>query len=223
MFSEGVADGKLMDPLASEQYNSSVMSCPDCDANLDETPVGQPCPSCRGHDRRATVYAEVALVATAALNVSGSVGYNPRRPWQQKWRDVINGLDVLQATYRQSDLDNETVRRQTETFFKDCCELADWLREQAGKPEAMEYVKTDRYLRLCDGMAQTAKHHTRAPNSKRDPITARISRVYGGQGVRAEIQWSTPSGANGTEDALDLAQRCKSSWERFFQRHRLTP
>lgn len=116
------------------------------------------------------------------LNASGSIGYNPLRPWQQKWRDVISGLDAIRAAYRQSDLDNEAVRRQVETFFKDCCELADWLREQAGKAEAMDYVKVDRDLKLCDGMAQTAKHHTRAPSGKRDPITARISRVDGGQG-----------------------------------------
>ncbi|WP_158713455.1 hypothetical protein [Streptomyces sp. NRRL F-525] len=199
------------------------MTCPDCDTNLDETPVGQPCPSCGGDRRSATVYAEAALVVTVALDASGGIGYNPQRPWQQKWRDVISGLDAIQATYLQNDLDNEAVRRQVETFFKDCCELADWLREQAGKADAMDYVKVDRDLKLCDGMAQTTKHHTRAPSSKRDPITARISRVDGGQGVRAEIEWSTPSGSTGTEDALDLAQRCKSAWERFFQQHGLTP
>jgi hypothetical protein len=209
--------------LASEQYSSNVMTCPDCDANLDQTPVGQPCPSCGGDRRSATVYGDAALAAVASFNVSASIGYNPRRPWQQKWRDVISSLDAIQETYRQDDLNNEAVRRQVETFFKDCCELADWLQEQAGNAKALDYVKTDRDLRLCDGMAQTTKHHTRDPNRGRDPITARISRVDGGQGVRAEIEWSTPSGSTGTEDALDLAQRCKSAWERFFQRHGLTP
>ncbi|MFF7290352.1 hypothetical protein [Streptomyces griseorubiginosus] len=162
-------------------------------------------------------------MTTVALKASGSIGYNPVRPWQQKWRDVINGLKVLEATYRQNDLDNEAVRRQVETFFKDCCELADWLQEQAGMSAAVGYLKSDPDLKLCDGMAQTAKHHTRAPSRSRDPITARISRVDGGQGVRAEIQWSTQSGSTGTEDALDLAQRCKSAWERFFRLHGLRP
>ncbi|MCX5260412.1 hypothetical protein OOK27_40775 [Streptomyces canus] len=200
-----------------------MMSCSDCHSNLDETPVGEPCPSCGSGHRSATAYAEVALVATAALNASGSIGYNALRPWQQKWRDVINGLDVIEATYRQNDLDNEAVRRQVETFFKDCCELADWLQEQAGTSAAVDYLKSDPDLKLCDGMAQTTKHHTRAPSRKRDPITARISRVDGGQGVRAEIQWSTQSGSTGTEDALDSAQRCKSAWERFFRQYGLTP
>lgn len=209
--------------LSSSQYTPNVMSCSDCHANLDETSVGQPCPSCGSGHRSTAVYAEAALVATATLNASASIGYNPLRPWPQKWRDVINGLGVIEATYRQDDLDNEAVRRQVETFFKDCCELADWLQEQAGQSTAMDYLKTDRDLKLCDGMAQTTKHHTRAPRRGRDPITARISRVDGGQGVRAEIQWSTPSGLTGTEDALDLAQRCTSAWERFFRQHGLTP
>ena len=212
-----------MGRLAAQQYTPTVMNCADCGTNLDETPVGQLCPRCGGGRRSAKAYAEAALLVTATLTASGSIGYNPVRPWQQKWRDVITGLDALQVTYRQRDLDNEVVRRQVETFFKDCCELADWLRKQADSPNAMNYVKTDPDLKLCDGMAQTTKHHTRAPSSKQDPITARISWVHGGQGVRAEIEWSTPSGSTGIEDALDLARRCKSAWERFFAQHGLTP
>lgn len=200
------------------------MNCPDCGTSLDETPVGHPCPTCGGERRNAVVYAEAALGATCTFNASASIGYNPQRPWQQKWRDVISGLDALQATYQQSDLNNEVVRRQVEGFFKDCCELADWLQEQASRPQAMSYLKSDPALKLCDGMAQTTKHHTRkSGNRNPDPITARISKVYGGQGVRAEIEWSTPSGSTGSEDALDLAQRCRTAWERFFQLHGLTP
>ncbi|MGW2720665.1 hypothetical protein [Streptomyces sp. NPDC001492] len=212
-----------MGRLAARQYTPTVMSCADCGTNLDETPVGQLRPSCGGDRRSATAYAEAALLVTATFTASATIGYNPVRPWQQKWSDVNTGLDALQVTYQQRDLDNEVVRRQVETFFKDCCELADWLREQAGKPDAMNHVKADPDLKLCDGMAQTTKHHTRARSSRQDPITARICRVHGGQGVRAEIKWSTPSGSTGTEDALDLARRCKSAWERFFAQHGLTP
>ncbi|MFF9806370.1 hypothetical protein ACF1G5_14760 [Streptomyces coeruleorubidus] len=162
------------------------------------------------------------MAEATAFGIGSSMGYDSQRPWQQKWRDVINGLNALQATYQQPDLDSDAVRRQVEDFFEVCCELADWLDRQAGKPRAMRYLKqTDPDLRLCDGIAQTRKHHTR---EGADPITAKISKVYGGQGgVRAEIEWSRPSGAQGTEDALDLAQRCVSAWLRFLKHEGLTP
>jgi hypothetical protein len=150
------------------------------------------------------------------------MGYDPSRPWQQKWRDVISGVDALEVTYQQSDLDSEAVRRQVETLFKDCRDLADWLLHQAGKPNAMDEVHTDPALKLCDGVVQTTKHHTRDRGS--DPITAKISKAHGGQGgVRVTIEWSAPSGTAGCDDALDLAQRCKAAWLQFFQRENLTP
>ncbi len=196
------------------------MFCPDCEANLDDVPVGDPCPVCGGPRRSAEAHAGVALMAVSSLKASASVGYNPQRPWQQKWSDVVHGLEVLEEIYRRDDLGNEDVRRQVEDFFKDCRELADWLKQQAGTPQAMSYVNTDPDLMLCDGLAQTVKHHTR---SGADPITARISWVHGGSGVRVEIAWSTPSGATGIEDALALARRCVKSWERFFQQEGLNP
>jgi hypothetical protein len=198
------------------------MFCPDCQADLDNVPVGKSCPSCGGSRREAVVQAGVALSAVATLTATASVGYNPQRPWQQKWRDVLHGLDVLRETYGQNDLDNEVVRRQVEDFFKDCRELADWLRQSANRPEAMDYVHADPNLELCDGMAQTTKHHTRKPNPNSDPITARIAWVHGGH-VRGEIEWSSQNGAKGTEDALDLAERCVAAWESFFRRYRLNP
>ena len=174
---------------------------------------------CGGLRRDAVVHAQTALAVVAALNASVSIGYDPDRPWPQKWRDVKHGLDVLEAMYAQNDLDNDVVRRQVEDFFKDCRELADWLKQQAGKPQAMSYVHTDSDLKLCDGMAQTIKHHTRTPTSwNPDPITAWIATVYGGKG-----EWSSVSGANGTEDALRLARRCVAAWQRFFQREGLDP
>jgi hypothetical protein len=81
-------------------------------------------------------------------------------------------------------------------------------------------------LRLCDGLAQTIKHHTRnrKPSPKdRDPITARISHVRSGFGVTAQIEWCSFSGLSGSEDAYDLARRCVAGWEQFFKQEGLTP
>lgn len=165
--------------------------------------------------------ASAALAAVATLTAHLSVGYNPVRPWQQKWQDVEIGLRVLEAFYARDDANNEDVRREVEDFFKACRELADWLEQHAGKPEAMTYVNSDPDLMICDGMAQTIKHHTRN-STRRDPITARVSWVRGGP-LRAEIEWTRPSGARGTEDALDLARRCVAAWEQFFRQHGLDP
>lgn len=156
------------------------------------------------------------------MRASASVGYNPVRPWQQKWRDIEGGLAVLEDLYTRDDANNEDARRAVEDFFKDCRELADWLKEQAGKPEAMVFVNTDPDLMLCDGMAQTIKHHTRSSQRNPDPLTVRVAWVHTGP-IRVEIEWSRPSGATGTEDALGLARRCAAAWQSFFQQHNLDP
>ena len=157
---------------------------------------------------------------TTTSRVSASVGYGEVRPWQQKWRDIQARLTTIERTYVADDANNEEVRLQVEDFFKDCRELADWLLVDADLPEAMLYVVTDPALAVCDGLAQTIKHHTRNGRA-RDPLSARISWVHGGEGVRVQIDWSRPSGESGTEDALHLAGKCEAAWLRFFRRHGL--
>jgi hypothetical protein len=95
------------------------------------------------------------------------------------------------------------------------------LLRDVGSADALGFVNTDDALRLCDGMAQTTKHHTR---QGKDRITARIksiTSVPGGE--RVKIGWSSPSVPGGIEDALDLARRCVGAWQRFLQQHGLDP
>jgi hypothetical protein len=127
---------------------------------LDSAAVSDPCPTCGGVRRGTVVQGRATLVGVATVTAHASVGFNPIRPWQQKWRDVENGLQVLEGFYARDYAGNEAMRRGVEEFFKSCRELADWLSEHGGKPEAMAYVKSDPDLVLCDGMAQTVKHHT---------------------------------------------------------------
>ena len=200
------------------------MFCADCEANLDETLAGEPCRSYDGLRRNAVVSASAALAGVVAMSVGVEIGYGSNRPWQQKWHDIKLDLEVLEATYRKDGENNDIVRRQVEDFFKDCRELADWLKQSAGRPKAMGYVNTNADLKLCDGMAQTTKHHTRKPtNINPDPITARIVKISSGHGVKAEIGWSSHSGTSGTEDALDLARRCVAAWRQFFHQYNLNP
>lgn len=194
--------------------------CARCGTGLSEIRAGDPCPKCGSLERGRLVRVQGALGITAAVDASVSIRYNPNRPWQQKWRDVLSGLRQIEQTYGQNDLDNEIVRRQIEDFFKDCREFADWLKHSAGKAEAMNFVATDPDLKLCDALAQTTKHHTR---KLKGSIRAWIAEIHGGRGVWAEIEWSDPSGNTNTEDALDLARRCVSAWRRFFGHHQLSP
>ena len=127
------------------------------------------------------------------------MGYDLDRPWEQKWQDVTHLLQEIIATYG-IRMGNDPVRRMVEGFFDSCRELADWLERDTGKA-ALAFVNTDPDLRLCDGFAQTTKHHTRTRKpDKKDPdsITARIRSISSGPvGVQVEIGWSSVSGKSG--------------------------
>jgi hypothetical protein len=153
-----------------------------------------------------------------------AIGYNSPRPWKQKWQDVLNALGEVKSAYTAKEgQGNEDVRRIVEDFIKTCRELADWLWQNTNvnKSTVIGLIRRSPSLRLADAMAQTTKHHTRR-SGKDDPITARITEIrVGPDGARAQISWSRASGANGSEDALDLARRCVKAWRGFFVRRGL--
>jgi hypothetical protein len=204
------------------------MNCHDCGAGLDDVPVGDPCSKCGSTRRDATVVAHPATAQVVVPTPTIGIGYNPHRPWQEKWQDVEHGLERIESAYdvTQGQYGNEDVRRFVEGFFKDCRELADWLWQDhqstgLNKAIVMGFVMADPALRLADGIAQTTKHHTRTGT---DPITARITDITTGPGGRyAKIGWSRPGGAKGSEDALHLARKCVDAWRRFLAGQGLKP
>jgi hypothetical protein len=136
----------------------------------------------------------------------------------RKWREVLTRLNDLEIAYNGSNIDD--LRQGVEHFLKSCRELADWLQNGAGL-NALEFVHRDKDLRICDGLAQTSKHHTR--EGKNDPITAWIGSIMSKSSgsSSARIEWARPSGSQGSEDALDLARVCVAAWQRFLRQHRL--
>jgi hypothetical protein len=194
-----------------------MMSCPDCGENLDDVPVGQPCPQCGGLRRDATVVAQPAVAHAEAFMPTVVLGYGDPRPWQQKWQDVLDALQEVENVYtRREGRSTDDVRRVIEEFFKICRELADWLWQNAGlaKATVMSCVLNDPHLRLADAVAQTTKHHTRMGS---DPITARITEIRSApEDLGAMIGWSRPSGASGSEDARELARNCVQAWRGFL-------
>ena len=201
------------------------MSCPECGASLDETPIGQPCPQCDGLRRDATVTPPTATVRAEAPRPTIGVGYEGTRSWREKWNDVLRGIQQVEDVYATREgLGNEDVRRAVENFFRPCRELADSLWQDAGldKPAVMQFVLSDPNLRLADAMANTIKHHTR---EGKDPITARVFYVsVGPEGASARIDWSRPSLARSySRDALKLARKCVTTWRGFLRQKGLTP
>jgi hypothetical protein len=198
------------------------MTCPDCGESLDATPLRRPCPRCGGLRRDATVPGQTAECHVEAPTPNITIGYTSPRPWRQKWQDVLNALKPIEHAYTtQEGLNSEDVRRDIEDFFQVCRELADWLWQNTGVSKAivMKRIRGSHYLRLADGIAQTAKHHTRVTTKQNpNPITAGIAELnVGPDGARAQIDWSKPSGAKGERDALDLARGCVRSWQRFLR------
>jgi hypothetical protein len=170
--------------------------------------------------RSAKAFAETAMLSVSVPDVTVEVGYGEPRPWQETWQDITHALQEITDAYG-TRMGNDAVRRSVLTFFGSCRKLADWLYQNAGKAQALEFVNTDPDLRICDGFAQTDKHHTR---EGKDPITARIIKMQmTPEGARVEVGWSSKSGAAGTEDALDLARRCVAAWEKFFKHEGLNP
>lgn len=150
-----------------------------------------------------------------------SVPVAAQRTWQRKWRDVLHAHQELADTYAGRGLDVDDLTRRVECFFKTCHELGDWIEESTGKP-AKAYAKQPPTLELCDAVAQTAKHHTRRQSGS--PITAIVVKLHGDQtGIHADIEWTSQSGNNGSDDALKLADRCVDEWRQFFQLHGLDP
>jgi hypothetical protein len=204
------------------------MTCPHCGESLDASPVGRPCPQCGGLRRDATVSGQTAEGRVEFPSPTIAIGYPSPRPWQQQWQDILRALKPVERAYMtQGGLSNEDVRRDIENFFKVCRELADWLWQNTGvsKPTAIKRVHRSHYLRLADAMAQTAKHHTRIPTYQNpNPITARIAEIrVEPDGARVRIDWSRPTGAKGSRDALDLAQGCVRSWRRFLHEQGFNP
>jgi hypothetical protein len=191
-----------------------VRTCSDCGA---ESPGPEmPCAACRSTRQTVSVTAQAATVRLGGAVTGISVSYAPSRPWYESWHAVRQQLASAEATlltYRGNDL----VKREFENFFTVCLHLGDWLWEDRStgltRAQVRSFVDSDPALRVCLGVANTTKHHTR---SQPGAMTARITSISsGGHGASATIGW-TEGTKSGTEDVLSLAKRCVAAWERYL-------
>ena len=202
------------------------MYCEDCLENLDETPVGTPCPACGSERRGATIQASIVETVGIMDAVTVRLGHAKQKPWQRKWLELEHQLVDLEDYYaNRPPLGNVAVENMVEGFFKTCREMADVLwhdpAASLAKADVMRFVRTEPDLRLCDAFAQTIKHNERTPTKANpDPLSARIDWFDDQLGV--QLAWESLSGnTSGTVDALDLARRCKSAWQTYLTQHAL--
>ena len=77
-----------------------AMICPDCQQDLDDVPVGDPCPQCGGNRRSAVVQAQAAMVGVSAMAPTVSIGYSLEPGWAYQWRVIQRHLARLREQYK---------------------------------------------------------------------------------------------------------------------------
>ena len=98
--------------------------------------------------------------------------------------------------------------------------MGDWLwgDKSTGlyEKQVRSFIDNDPVLRVCAGIANTTKHHTR---TQAGAMTARVAVVTTDEtGTRVITRWSEGQ-KSGTEDALDLARRCVAAWDDYLKQN----
>ena len=205
------------------------MVCPDCGAKLGGVPTHQPCTSCGGSGRDALVTASI-YVGVVASSPEVEVELDPHRPWYQKWSNTLRALDSLETAYGRAPAGgNVEVDARVERFFSECNDMRDWLKaDKVNLPsltdqDVMDHAFGEKGLRVCNGIANTHKHHT--VTQGQNPVTARIQRTTtsdSGASVRIEYS-SLLDPILRYVDAQHLARACVASWRLFLEQHRISP
>lgn len=197
----------------------SMATCPDCGANLDDVPQGEPCPDCGGMQRSIAASAHIAAVSVMAAEPDLDLQHGDHPPWTEKWHSATHCLDQLRSAYSAWPVTIDELEQRVTTFFVECDHLRDWLKKDLTalngltEPDLANHFSSTESLRRCNAICNTHKHHTRDSGT-----TARIRGTHlsrSGSFVTIEIDWALPSAT--TEDALELADACLSSWRNFLE------
>ena len=203
-----------------------AMICPDCQQNLDDVPVGDPCPQCGGVRRSAVVQAQAAMVGVSALSASVSVGYSLTPGWAYQWRIIQRHLARLREHYQGIDTrGNLDVEETVHALFLSLFHLGDWLHQDSTVPVTEPTVKAwiDQHqnsLGLCRDYANTWKHMTRNRSGARIAQITEIATSPNGYRVTIGYRpYDQPSQPMTLIDALDLAEQSEEDWREFLKMH----
>jgi hypothetical protein len=199
------------------------MFCPDCQRNLDDVPVGDPCPQCGGSKRSAVVQAQVAMVGVSAIAPTVSIGYSLTPGWAYQWRIIQRHLARLRDQYQDIDTrGNVDVEETVHALFLSLFHLFDWLHQDSAlslsRTVVNNWINQHRdTLGLCRDYANTWKHMVR------DSASARIVQITliesGPNGYKVTLGYrpqGQPQQPMTEVDALDLAERSEQEWRNFL-------
>ena len=202
------------------------MICPDCQQNLDDVPVGDPCPQCGGARRSAVVQAQAAMVAVSAMAPTVSVGYSLEPGWAYQWNAIQRHLARLREQYQGIELARQfDVEQTVHSLFLSLYHLYDWLHQDSALSVTEPTVKAwiDQHqnsLGLCRDYANTWKHMTRNRSGARIAQITRIESGPNGQKVTIGYRpWDQPSQPMTEVDGLDLAEQSEQDWRDFLKMH----
>jgi hypothetical protein len=202
------------------------MICSDCQQNLDDVPVGEPCPQCGGNRRSAVVQAQAALSVATAMSASVSVGYNLTPGWTYQWSIVQRHLARLREQYQGiNSLGNLDVEETIHALFLSLCHLGDWLHQDSAlslsKNTVEKWIKQHQdSLHLCCTYANTWKHMKRKWAGE---LIAQITQIdTGPNGYRVTIGYrphDQPGQPMTPINALELAEKSEQHWCQFLTVH----
>jgi len=217
-----------------------MMICPDCGSDLDNVPVGSPCPGCGGQSRDATVTSETANVRVGAPHpqdhtihaegiasfdfVGGITGVTVTRfgppGWGERWRKIRDIAAEIEDAYggRKLGLGNASVEGLIYYFCGECDHLRDSLKRDdklpaIGSKLVEGFVRTSPAIQRCRDINNTYKHHKRGKRQ----TTARIRTVsITESGAWARIMFEPYGGTPYELDARHVARAAASEWRRFL-------
>lgn len=202
------------------------MICPDCQQNLDDVPVSDPCPQCGGARRNAVVQAQAALSVATAMSVTVSIGYNLEPGWAYQWNSIQRHLARLREQYQGiNTLGNVDVEQNVHSLFLSLFHLYDWLHEDSAlslsKAVVNDWINQHPdSLGICRAYANTWKHKTR---DRPGALIAQITRIESGpNGQKVTIgyrPWDQPNQPMTEVDGLELAEKSEQDWRDFLKAH----
>jgi hypothetical protein len=199
-----------------------AMICPDCQQNLDDVPVGDPCPQCGGARRSAVLQVQAAMVGVSAMTPTVSIGYSLEPGWAYQWHGIQRHLARLREQYQGIGmLGNVDVEQNVHSLFLSLYHLYDWIHQDSGlsltEPTVRAWINQHPdSLGLCRAYANTWKHMRR---DRPGALIAQITRIESGLGQKVTIgyrPWDQPNLPMTEVDGLELAEQSEQSWRDFL-------
>lgn len=201
------------------------MICPDCQQNLDNVQVGDPCPQCGGTRRNAVVQLPTATVAVSAMAPTVSIGYSLQPGWAYQWNGIQRHLARLREQYKGiNTLGNVDVEQTVHSLFLGLYHLYDWLHQDSAlsltEPTVRAWIdQHQNSLGLCRDYANTWKHMVRNRPGARIAQITKIESGPNGQKVTIGYRpWDQPSQPMTEVDGLVLAEQSEQDWRDFLRR-----